>query len=330
MGTSAASVFYAPPAGAGHGGAATGKAATMRGQDRVAIGTTGISLARLGIGGGSLASAGDVRAVQQAAWDAGLRYFDTAALYAARESEKRLGAFLRGKPRGDFAVSSKTGRFVVDGREVFDYSAAGTERSIATSLANLGLDHLDLLFLHDLIPEIHGADYETRYAAAMAGAISVLLRLRAAGTLRTIGVAMRDPTAALRLLRAASFDAVMLAGECSLLHRGALGELLPYCAAHSIAVVVAAPFETGLLATGAIPGARWQYQPAPPEILARVARMERVCADFGVSLPAAALQFPLRQPGVVGVVAGHQRPGEVAANLALLATEIPEGLWAAL
>lgn len=302
----------------------------MAGQDRVVVGRTGVRLARLGIGGGSLASAGDVRPVQQAAWDAGLRYFDTAALYAARESENRLGAFLRDKPRADVAVSSKCGRFVADGREVFDYSADGTERSIATSLANLGLDQLDLLFLHDLIPQIHGADYEGRYAEAMAGAIPVLLRRRAAGTLRAIGVAMRDPSAALRLLRDAPFDAVMLAGECSLLHRGALAELLPYCAAHDIAVVVAAPFETGLLATGAIPGARWQYQPAPPEILARVVAMERSCADFGVSLAAAALQFPLRQPGVIGVVAGHQHPEEVAANLALIATEIPEGLWAAL
>ncbi|WP_431281421.1 aldo/keto reductase [Humitalea sp. 24SJ18S-53] len=300
------------------------------GRDRVAVGTTGVRLSRLGMGGGSLASAGDIAAVQQAAWDAGLRYFDTAALYAGGESERQLGRFLAGKPRADCVASTKFGRVAVDGRDVFDYTAAATERSIATSLERLGLDYLDVVFLHDLIPAFFGDAYEARFAEAMAGAIPVLQRLRAKGTIRAIGIALRDPTAALRLLRAARFDAVMLAGECTLLHRGALAELLPHCAAEHIAVVVAAPFETGLLATGAVPGARWQYKPAPPDILARVAAMEQACAAHGVSLPAAAIQFPLRQPGVVGIVAGHQTVDQVATNLALLETPVPEALWAAL
>jgi len=303
----------------------------MNATDRTPFGATGLMMSRLGIGGGSLASAAGeagVKAVVDAAWQAGLRYFDTAAYYAGGESERRLGLALRDRPRDAYVLGTKTGRYLLpDGTDRFDYSAAGTEATIRTALARLHTDRLDLVFIHDVQPSLHGEAYEAQHALALTGALPVLQRLKAAGVIGAIGVAMRDPWPILRLLKEAPFDAVMLAGGCTLLHQEACEALLPHCVATGTPVLFAAPFETGILATGAIPGARYRYKPAPADLLARTAAIEAACARHGVTLAAAAMRFPLLCPAVKGVVVGHQAPGELARNLALMQAEIPAALW---
>ena len=306
----------------------------MKATDRVALFPGGPAISRLGIGGGSLASAAGetgVRAVVDAAWDAGLRYFDTAAYYAGGESERRLGPALAGRARADYALGTKTGRYLLpDGTDRFDYSAAGTEATVAPALRRLRTDRLDIVFIHDVQPSLHGPDYEAQHRAALEGAHPVLARLKAEGVIGAIGVAMRDPAPILRLLRDAPFDVVMLAGGCTLLHQNACAELLPHCAREGTPVMFAAPFETGLLATGAVPGARYRYQPAQPAMLAKVAAMEAACARHGVTLAAAAIQFPLLARAVIAVVVGHQAPAEVPTNIALLEKPVPAALWEAL
>lgn len=303
----------------------------MNATDRIPFGATGLMMSRLGIGGGSLASAAGeagVKAVVDAAWEAGLRYFDTAAYYAGGESERRLGVALRGRPRDAYVLGTKTGRYLLpDGTDRFDYSAAGTEATIRTALSRLHTERLDLVFIHDVQPSLHGDAYEAQHALALKGAFPVLQRLKAAGVVGAIGIAMRDPAPILRLLREAPFDAVMLAGACTLLHQEACEALLPHCVATGTPVLFAAPFETGILATGATPAARYRYKPAPPDLLARTAAIEAICARHGVTIAAAAIHFPLLCPAVKGVVVGHQAPAELAANLALLAAEPPVALW---
>ncbi|MEO8752192.1 MAG: aldo/keto reductase [Casimicrobiaceae bacterium] len=294
---------------------------------RRTLGRTGVAVSRLGIGGGSAfgraGTSGET--LLDAAWNAGLRYFDTAPLYGGGESERAFGAALARHPRDAFVLSTKVGRIA---ERAFDYSAEGVRRSLADSLARLQLDRIDVAQIHDVDPDLHGAQFEQRFDAAMTGAYVALDALRAQGVLRAVGMGLKDWDVALRMLRAGRFDSVMLAGGYTLLQHGSLAELLPWCSAHGVAVLVAAPYNTGILATGAIAGARYYYQPAPPAIIARTQAIERVCAHHGVPLAAAALQFPLLHPAVAGIVVGHERPEEVARNLALLRHTIAPAFWA--
>ncbi len=300
------------------------------GCERQPVGATGLTVSRLGVGGGSLANVhGDagVGALLDGSWAAGLRYFDTASFYAAGESERRFGVELRGRPRDDYVLSTKLGRFVRDGREVFDYTAAGAEATLAGSLRRLGLGRVDIVFIHDLTPALHGSDFESQYRIAMEGAYPYLAELRAQGVIRAVGIAMADAEVSLRFARDGQFDCFMLAGGYTLLEHASLGTLLRNCAASGGSVMVAAPFNTGILAIGAVEGARFFYKPATPNILARTAAIEAVCRHHAVPLTAAALQFPLAHPAVVSVVAGHQSVAEVQANLDLLDQAIPEAFW---
>ncbi|MBC9178406.1 aldo/keto reductase [Pseudoroseomonas ludipueritiae] len=294
------------------------------------VGRTGLTVSRLGMGGGSLISAAGpqgVRDILDAAWGAGLRYFDTAALYAAGESERRLGAALRGRPRGDFVLSTKIGRYAGAEGDVFDYGAAATEAAIEASLDRLGLERIDIVFIHDVIPALLGETFEHRFAEAMTGAWPVLRRLRQEGRIGAVGVALREPAVALRFLREADLDCCMLAGGWTLLQHEALSALLPHCAAQGVGVMVAAPFDTGILATGPVAGARYGYKPAPPQILHRAAQLQAICERHGLPLAAAALHFPLLHPAVASVVAGHQTVAELQANLGLLDQPVPQALW---
>ena len=294
------------------------------------LGTTGLHVSRLGVGGGSLinqAGDGGVRAILDAAWEAGLRFYDTAPLYADGESERRFGAALRHRPRDEYVLSTKLGRTAGASGNHFDYGAPAAEASVAASLGRLGLSRLDVALIHDVIPALHGERFEARFAEAMIGAHPVLERMRGEGRLGAVGVALREPAVAVRFLRAGRFDCVMLAGGWTLLQHGALDELLPHCLAHGVSVLVASPFNTGILATGPVDGARYDYHPAPPEILERAARLDAACRRHGVPLAAAALQFPLRHPAVASVVTGHQGVAELRENLRLLARPVPAALW---
>ena len=314
------------------------------------LGRTGLLLTELGFGGAPLGNlftpvleAAARRAVT-AAVEAGVGYFDTAPLYGHGLSESRLGEALRASPREAFVLSTKVGRRLepcdprtVDGgayvdlppfRPVFDYSYDGVLRSVATSLARLGLERIDILFIHDIDVFTHGAALQPeRYREALAGAYPALDRLRREGTVRAIGVGVNEWQVCLRCAEDADFDCFLLAGRYSLLDQRALDTFLPLCARRGIGVIIGGPFNSGILATGAVPRATYDYRPAPAEIRARTRALERICRAHGTPLGAAALQFPLFHPAVAAVIAGMRSADEVEHNLALLHHPIPGGLW---
>ncbi|MGQ0663915.1 MAG: aldo/keto reductase [Pseudomonadota bacterium] len=277
----------------------------------------------------------------------GLRYFDTAPHYGHGLSEHRLGHVLRNLPRDGFTLSTKVGRLLAPDqgvareshgfvgtlpfRQHFDYSYDGALRSIEDSLQRLGLGRIDIVYIHDVDRYTHGAEaYPRQFAAAMAGAYRALERLRRAGAIRAIGLGVNEWEVCRDALAHGDFDGFLLAGRYTLLDQSALRELLPAAAARGVGIVIGGPYNSGILATGAVAGARYFYRPAAPEILARVAAIEAVCRRFGVPLRAAALRFPLAHQAVVSVIPGARSAAEVEANVALLATAIPPEFWPAL
>jgi D-threo-aldose 1-dehydrogenase len=278
-------------------------------------------------------------AILEAAWHGGIRYFDTAPHYGLGLSERRLGAFLATKPRDEFVVSTKVGRrlvpspetvhllddandFVVPAatRREWDFSADGIRRGLDESLERLGLDSVDILYLHD--PEEDDLD------AALRTGLPALAALRDEGVVTAIGVGSKQTAALLAAVRTEAIDLVMAAGRYTLLEQPAREELIPACRERRVGLVAAAVFNTGLLATPRpTADARYEYRPAPAGMLHRVRRIERICAEFGVDLPAAALQYPLREESVCTVVVGAATAGQVHENLRRLGSEIPDQLW---
>lgn len=306
------------------------------------VGRAGVPVTALGFGGapvGNLyAEITDeaAAAAMDRAWAGGIRYFDTAPHYGLGLSERRLGAALRDRPRELVVISTKVGRlleanprpagsdlaagFAVPDtlRRRFDFSPAGVRRSLEASLGRLGLDRADVVYVHD--PDDHVDE-------ALAGAIPELIRMREEGLVSAVGVGMNQWQAPLRMVREADLDVVMLAGRWTLLDRSGL-PLLEECATRGVAVVAAAPFNSGLLARAWPPeGASFDYGPATPQILARARALAAVCERHGVSLPDAAIQFPLRHPAVVSVVAGMRSTEQVASALDRFATVVPDDTW---
>jgi D-threo-aldose 1-dehydrogenase len=292
-------------------------------------------------------SEADAEATVRQAWTLGLRYFDTAPLYGHGLSEQRVGAALKGEPRDSFLLSTKVGRLlepcapgdqdsgiyldVPPVRIAYDYSYDGVMRSYASSLARLGLDRVDILYVHDIDAMTHGsaeaAEARTRELIDRGG-WRALDELRAAGDVAAIGAGVNEWEPCARLLELADPDIFLLAGRYTLLEQEALATLLPACSARGVGVVVGGPFNSGVLATGPIAGAIYNYAPAPELILRRTAEIEAICRRHGVKLPQAALQFPLGHSSVVSVIPGGQTPDQVAQNLALLNAPIPDTLWA--
>lgn len=311
------------------------------------LGRTGLDVSALGFGAaplGDLYARLDDRAALatvEAALAGGITLVDTAPLYGHGLSEHRCGTALRRAGRAGIVVSTKVGRVMHPGRgsdgsgyvgglphrAAFDYSRDGTLRSVEQSLLRLGLDAVDVLLIHDVDGWTHGADVEARFREAMAGAYRALDELRAGGTVRAIGIGVNEVGMCLRFAEAGDFDVMLLAGRYSLLEQPALDAFLPLAERRGIGVMLGGVYNSGILATGAREGARYDYAPAPPAVLARVARIERVCAAHGVSLREAALRFAMAHPAVASVVLGAVSPDEVAANLAGAAAPIPAGLW---
>jgi D-threo-aldose 1-dehydrogenase len=289
-----------------------------------------IELGRLGLGtapiGGLYEAVDDETAhgVVERAWALGLRYFDTAPLYGAGLAERRLGAALLGKPRQDFAISTKVGRLLRPGRSVwhgapalvdyFDFSHEAALRSLEQSLERLGLDRVDVAFVHD--PDDHVDE-------ALVGAFRALQRLRDEGVVRAIGVGANHTEVLGRFAREADPDCFLVAGRYTALDRTATDELLPLCEQRGVAVIVGGVFNSGVLAGGET----FDYEPAQPEVVARVERLRETCARHGVPLPAAAVQFPLRHPAVATVLVGCSTPEEVAEDVQLASLEVPDALW---
>jgi D-threo-aldose 1-dehydrogenase len=278
------------------------------------------------------------------AWDAGMRYFDTAPYYGHGLSELRLGHYLRWKPRDEFVVSSKVGRVLkaarrrdidfrpwVDGAPFkcrFDYSYDGTMRSFEDSLQRLGLEHIDILFIHDADVFTHGAEMQKVYfKQAMDGCYRALIELREQGLVKAIGVGVNNWEVMLDFMKAGDFDTLLVAGRYTLLEQDALNELLPLCERRGTAIVIGGGFNGGILATGAVPGAKWNYAPAPQPVIEKVAKIEAVCRRHNVPLAAAALQFLLAHPAVASHVPGTRNLRQMNQNLELVSHPIPPAFW---
>lgn len=295
-----------------------------------------LSLGAAGLGNllGAVSDA-DAREAVDAAWDAGVRYFDTAPHYGLGLSERRIGAALRDRPRDAYTVSTKVGRIleplaVPDGddlaegfavaathRRRWDFSADGVLRSIEDSLGRLGLDRIDVVFLHD--PDDHAEQ-------ALREAYPALERLRAEGVVRAIGAGMNHAGPLARFVRETDVDAVLCAGRYSLLDQRAADALLPEAAARGKSVVVGGVFNSGLLADPR-PGAPYDYAAAPPALLDRALRIKAVCERHGVPLRAAALAFPLRHPAVASVLVGARSAAEVRDAAEQFGQPVPQALW---
>lgn len=301
-------------------------------------------LGRLGFGGAGIGNLyrsipdGEALATVLAAWDAGIRYFDTAPHYGLGLSEQRLGAVLRDKPRDEFVISTKVGRVLepsssggrdpegfdvpADKKRVWDFSEAGLRRSLEDSLERLGLDHVDIAYLHDA--DVHDLQ------AGISEGLPALERLRAEGMVKAIGVGLNSAEAALECVEAADLDLVMLAGRYTLLEQPSV-PLLDRCVERRTGVVNVGVYNSGLLARPDVPeDAHYNYEQAPPAVVERARALAAVCRDFGVELPTAALQFPLRHPAVVNVTVGASAPEQVTVNARRMEEPIPEELWRAL
>lgn len=269
-----------------------------------------------------------------AAFEAGLRCFDTAPFYGLGQGEERMGRALASLPRNEIVVSSKVGRFLVpcspmageDGAPyapVFDYSYEAAFRQLDESLERLMLDRLDIVYIHDV-------DSPASFEQARKGSFRALRELRVEGKTSAIGAGVSDLKSAISFAEQTDIDVLMLACRYTLLEQPALEVLLPLCERRGIKVLVAAPFNSGILATGAVQHARHNYGAADAVTLDRVRRLQRVCEDHNVDLRAAALQFPLAHPAVAGVVVGSRNPAELFANLENVRRTISRDFWRAL
>lgn len=305
------------------------------------LGRSSIRISRLGFGGGPLGGlfapvSDDTAATALGqAWESGIRYFDTAPHYGIGHSERRFGEFLRGQPRGAFTLSTKVGRLLVEQdpagrtdeafqvpathRRVVDFTRDGIRRSLEDSLSRMGMDRVDVLYLHDAEPH---------FEAALGQGYPALAELRAEGVVGAIGAGMGDATLLTRLVQEADVDVVMLAGRYTLLDQSALDDLMPACLERGISVVAAAVFNSGVLAQPRPPvGATYEYETARPAVLERANRIADVCARHGVTLPQAAMAFPPMHPVVAGIVVGMRSAQEVRENVDRFAAEVPRQLW---
>jgi D-threo-aldose 1-dehydrogenase len=312
---------------------------------RAHVGTNGVDVSSLGYGAapaGNLyrsTTDGETQEAFDAAWDAGIRYFDTAPHYGLGLSERRLGRSLRGRPRDELAVSTKVGRLLVpspgtahekdpdmfdvpaDARRVWDFSRDGVLRSLESSLERTGLDRIDIVYLHD--PDDH-------WEVASAEALPALVELRDQGVIGAVGAGMNQTAMLTRFVRETDVDVVMCAGRFTLLEQGALDDLLPAALECGVAVVAAAVYNSGLLAFDAPPDdATYDYAPAPAELLARARAMARVCADHGVTLPQAALAYVRQHPAVASTVVGLGSARHVRDAVQRHTTDVPHDLWTA-
>jgi D-threo-aldose 1-dehydrogenase len=317
-------------------------------------GIGGISFTELGFGAAPLGNLFraiteyEAQAVLEGAWAAGVRYFDTAPLYGLGLSETRINRFLRGKPRGDYVLSTKVGRLLSavppgqgDGagkwidvpsrKERFDYSHDGVLRSLETSLERLGLDRVDLVYVHDLDVFTHGSEAakQARLDEFMAGGYRALTRLRDERVIAGFGAGVNEWEPCDWLLDRGEFDVFLLAGRFTLLEQGAL-PFMDKAAARGVGVVIGGPYNSGILATGPRPGAHYNYAPAPQAVLDRAARLQAICEGHGVWLVDAAFRFPLLHPATVSVIPGGQGKAEMDSNARAARATIPLALWKAL
>ena len=318
------------------------------------LGRTDLDVTILGFGGAPLGDLYELvpedraLSVLEAAYSTGIRLYDTAPLYGHGLSEHRLGHFLRRKARSEFVLSTKVGRWLrpeapesierglyrggLNFMPMLDYSYDGTMRSLDQSYARLGVDKIDIVLIHDVDVWAQGSReaYEKSFREAMAGAYRALDRLRGEGAIKAIGAGVNEVEPCIRFAQHGAFDCFLLAGRYTLLEQNGLSDLLPLAERQQFSILLGGPFNSGILATGAKPGAKYNYQPAPPEILARVAKIEAVCARHRVPLAATAIQFPLGHERVASIIPGAVTPAEIEQNARFISKPIPADLWAEL
>ncbi|HET7880679.1 MAG TPA: aldo/keto reductase [Acetobacteraceae bacterium] len=319
------------------------------------LGRTGIELTQLGLGGAGLGDLFDVvddadaTATLSAAWDAGIRYYDTSPWYGRGQSEHRFGRALYRRARSEFVLSTKVGRLFrachdeerfehgfwrggLKFEHRFDYSYDGVMRSFEDSLQRLGLPRIDFLLIHDLDVSHHvtGASVHAYLTELHNGGFRALTELKQDGLIRGIGAGINEAGMMPRFLDLMDIDAFLVAMPYTLLDTDVLDHEFPRCVERGAGFIIGAPFASGILATGAMPGARYRYADATPDIMAKVSRIEAVCARHNVPLSAAAMQFPLGHPSVASVIPGALLPEHVTRNVGAFRHAIPADLWAEL
>jgi D-threo-aldose 1-dehydrogenase len=282
-------------------------------------------------------------AMVETAWDAGIRYYDTAPMYGHGLAELRTGQTLRWKKRDDFVLSSKVGRLLRPAKREtidftpwnnaapftieFDYSYDGTMRAVEDSLQRMALERIDILFIHDIDRFTRGDEQPAVFAEAMDGCYRALDRLRTEGAVKAIGVGVNEWEVCQAALEQRDVDCFLLAGRYTLLEQDSLDTFLPLCEQRGAAVVVGGGFNSGILATGTTRGAKYNYAPAPYDIIQKVGKIEKVCAAYDVPLPAAALQFVVAHPAIPTFCAGTRTVTQLKQNLALFDHPIPADFW---
>jgi D-threo-aldose 1-dehydrogenase len=294
------------------------------------LGRSGLAVTRLMFGGAPIGGLfhpvtdDEAQATLEAAWAAGIRAFDTAPHYGVGLSERRLGRFLAGHPRAEYVLSTKIGRLLVpadaevEGAESFygtprlarvrDYSPDGVRASLESSLERLGLDHVDIVLIHD--PDDHGNE-------ALDGAYPALADLRAQGVITAVGVGMNQVEMLQWFLPRTDLDCVLIAGRYTLLDTRAAEGLLPECQRRGVAVLAGGVFNSGVLADPG-PAATYDYQPAPPDVIERVRRIAAACDRHDIPIAAAALRFTLHHPAVTAALVGARAPAEIVADVSYL------------
>jgi len=318
--------------------------------DRRRLGRTDVQLTELGFGGASIGelfvrvSEADAAATLTSAWDAGVRYFDTAPWYGRGLSELRTGAGLRDHPRSDYALSTKVGRWLrpstADGFDgspwlgglpnevVFDYTYDGIMRSVEGSRLRLGITSFDVAWIHDLDRlYFDQPTMESHFRDLAASGWRALEELRASGQIGAIGAGINDLGLMPRFLDIGDIDAFLVAMPYTLLDQDVLDAEFPACLERGVGFVIGAVFASGILAKGPVPGAKYAYAEPSAEIMAKTRRIAAVCERHGVPLAAAALQFPLGHPAVASVIPGASGPAQQARNVEAFWTAIPDDLW---
>ena len=315
------------------------------------LGRTALSVTQFGFGTAPLAGfrttipERDAVETVEAAYDSGVRLFDSSPYYGYGRAELRMGAALRDRPRDDLVVSTKIGRWMtpvprgqtIEGMRrgginhypTFDYSYDGVHRSLEQSLLRMGMDRVDIVLVHDVDFWTTGDRLilEDRFSEVMNGAYRALSDLRSQGVIGAIGVGLNEAEISARFVRAGDFDCVLLAGRYTLLEQKSLDDFMPLCEKRGVSVILGGPLNSGVLATGARQGAKYDYNDAPSWVMNRVARIEAVCARHDTPIAAAALQFPLAHPAMAAIIPGAVSRAEIQGNFALLRRPIPTALW---
>lgn len=289
------------------------------------------------------ASEADVHAVLETAWSRGIRFFDTAPYYGHGLSERRIGDFLRTRQSEEWVLATKVGRLLhpvahdavpehgfvepLPFKPVFDYSYDGIMRSIEHSYARLGLNRIDIAWIHDIGVLTHGDADGGHRDALFSGGLRALEELKSSGAIKAYGLGVNEVEICLDVMKRAPLDAILLAGRYSLLDRTATESLLPLCEERQTSLVIGGVFNSGILATGAVPGAYFDYGPASEDVLARVRGLQGVAERHSIPLAAAALRFPFAHSSVASVLIGTAKSSSLDRNMDLLGAEIPSDLW---